>query len=83
MQTFVVFRVLVSFFFFSVLLYLHLLFISFLSVGSATSKNIWVHYAEAQRNTVFPTLKHLRQRKISVIHETIHSIKINIYAYVI
>lgn len=57
---------------FSALLYLHLLFISFLSVGSATSNNIWVYYTAAQRNIVFFTVKHLRQRKLPVIHETMH-----------
>lgn len=74
MQTFGVFKVLGFYFFFlGLLLYFHLLFMSFLSVGSATSKNIWVHYTGlvAQRNIVFFTLKHLRRRKLPVIHETI------------
>lgn len=51
----------------SALLFLHLLFISFsLSVGSATSKNIWVHYTVlvAQRNIVFFTREELRERKV-------------------
>lgn len=54
-----------SFFFLSaVILFLHILFISFLSVDSATSKNIWVHYTvvAAQRNAVFFAPKDSRRK---------------------
>lgn len=54
-----------SFFFLSAaILFLHILFISFLSVDSATSKNIWVHYTvvAAQRNAVFFAPKDSRRK---------------------
>lgn len=61
-QTFGVYKV--FFFLSAVILFLHILFISFLSVDSATSKNIWVHYTvvAAQRNAVFFAPKDSRRK---------------------
>lgn len=60
---------------FSSLLFFHLLFSSFLSIGSAD----YIVLGLVQKNTVVFRLKDLRQRKLFLIHETILSSSIQSY----